>query len=87
MYIYIHTYILCFITLLLFQVFDTLFEKMEYQEAFTLLAILLHPYSKGNTTLRSANPLDSPVIHANYFKDPRDADVFMDGTSKVTILS
>ena len=79
--------ILCFITLLLFQVFDTLFEKMEYQEAFTLLAILLHPYSKGNITLRSTNPLDPPVIHANYFRDPRDADVFMDGTSKVTILS
>ena len=65
--------------LILFQVFDTLFDKMEYKEAFTLLAILLHPYSKGNITLRSTNPLDPPVIHANYFKDPRDVEVFMDG--------
>ena len=61
--------------------FDTLFANMEYQEAFTLLAILLHPYSRGNITLRSINPLDPPVIHANYLKDSRDVNVFVDGMS------
>ena len=63
------------------QVFDTLFANMEYQEGFTLLAILLHPYSRGNITLRSTNPLDPPVIHANYLKDSRDVNVFVDGMS------
>ena len=41
-------------------------------EGFVLLSIVLHPYSTGSVTLRSANFLDAPVIDANYLSDERD---------------
>ena len=41
-------------------------------EGFILVSILLHPYSSGSVTLRSANYLDAPVINANYLSDERD---------------
>lgn len=37
-----------------------------------IFVTLLNPKSRGLVTLRSPNPYDSPVIHANYFEDPED---------------
>ncbi|HSM88345.1 MAG TPA: GMC family oxidoreductase N-terminal domain-containing protein, partial [Candidatus Limnocylindrales bacterium] len=47
--------------------------------AFTVGPTIIRPYSRGSITLRSSNPLDSPLIHANYFADPRDLDVMVAG--------
>jgi choline dehydrogenase len=47
--------------------------------AFTLGPTVIHPYSRGRISLRSTNPLDAPVIHANYFSDRRDLEAMLEG--------
>ncbi len=37
------------------------------------------PASRGSVTLASANPSDSPLIDPNYFDDPRDLQLTMEG--------
>jgi choline dehydrogenase len=54
------------------------FQKYE-GHAFTFGPTLLHPYSRGQIRLRSANPLDAPSIRANYYSDPRDLEVMLEG--------
>jgi len=54
------------------------FRKFD-GHAFAFGPTLLHPYSRGEIRLRSSNPLDAPSIRANYFADPRDADVMLEG--------
>ena len=48
-------------------------------DAFAFGATLLHPHSRGEIRLRSSNPLDAPSIRANYFADPRDMEVMLEG--------
>ncbi|CAH0579133.1 unnamed protein product [Chrysodeixis includens] len=45
---------------------------------------LLHPYSRGNVTLRSNDPKDKPLIHANYFQDQRDLETAVEGIKIAT---
>lgn len=54
------------------------FQKSKHH-AFTLGPTLIHPRSRGRIRLRSSNPLDSPLIEANYFCDPQDLDLMLDG--------
>ncbi|XP_067007795.2 glucose dehydrogenase [FAD, quinone] [Anabrus simplex] len=37
-----------------------------------MVPVVLHPKSRGNLTLRSSNPLEYPLIYANYLDDPSD---------------
>ena len=54
------------------------FQKIK-DHAFTLGPTFIRPGSRGRLTLRSSNPLDSPLIHANYFADPNDLTVMLEG--------
>jgi choline dehydrogenase-like flavoprotein len=47
--------------------------------AFTLGPTMIRPYSRGRISLRSSNPLDAPVIQANYLSDSRDGEVLLKG--------
>ncbi len=47
--------------------------------AFTLGPTMIRPYSRGRISLRSSNPLDAPVIQANYLSDSRDREVLVNG--------
>ncbi|XP_050560672.1 ecdysone oxidase isoform X6 [Spodoptera frugiperda] len=40
---------------------------------------LLHPYSRGNISLNTNNPMDTPLIFTNYFSDPRDLKLAVQG--------
>jgi choline dehydrogenase len=46
---------------------------------FTSGPTLVRPRSVGRIQLRSTNPLDPPRIFANYYSDPRDLDVMVEG--------
>lgn len=42
----------------------------------SLLASLLHPFSRGSVHINSANPADKPTIDPNYFSHPLDIELF-----------
>jgi len=54
------------------------FQKIK-EHAYTFKPTLIRPFSRGSITLRSSNPLDSPVIRANYFADARDTQAVLEG--------
>jgi choline dehydrogenase len=47
-------------------------KNVKRQDGVTLNACLLRPKSRGTVRLRSANPLDRPVIDNNYLAAPED---------------
>ena len=47
--------------------------------AFSLGPTMIRPRSKGRVSLRSTNPLDAPMIQANYFSDRRDLNATLEG--------
>ena len=46
---------------------------------YTLLPTLLYPQSRGEITLRSADPTQAPAIDPRYFSDDADMRVLLDG--------
>lgn len=48
-------------------------------DGYIILPTLLKPKSTGHVGLRSANPLDAPVIQPNYFSDEDDRTVLING--------
>ena len=47
----------------------------EGQHAFSMIAELFGPKSRGTVTLRSADPLATPVVDCGYLTDPLDVEV------------
>lgn len=45
------------------------------QHGFTLAAAALKPESRGSITIRSSNPLESPIIQPNYCSDAEGKDI------------
>jgi choline dehydrogenase len=56
------------------------FQQIK-EHAYSFIPTLIRPHSRGRITLRCSNPLDSPLIHANYFADPRDTLAVVEGLS------
>lgn len=48
--------------------------------------VMLHPYSRGQVSLRSKNPLDDPFIELGVYRDPRDVEIFIQGVKFLTRL-
>ncbi|MGO2112504.1 MAG: GMC family oxidoreductase [Pseudoclavibacter sp.] len=48
------------------------------EQAFTFLAGVVRPYSRGTVSLASSDTHDAPVIDLNYFDDPRDLQTMRD---------
>ena len=53
-----------------------------HTDGYTILPTLLKPKSRGYISLRSANPLDAPIIQPNYFADEADRHVLIRGMRK-----
>lgn len=53
----------------------------------TISPVVLHPKSKGYLTLRSSDPLDRPLIYANYLTDPEDVATLVEGVRVVQRLA
>ncbi|HEX4605801.1 MAG TPA: choline dehydrogenase [Candidatus Angelobacter sp.] len=55
--------------------------------AFTFGPTLLHPRSRGEIRLRSSNPLDAPLIRANYYTESQDLEVMLQGVKLARTLA
>lgn len=60
-------------------IYNTVYKPLADAETWTLLPLLLRPRSAGWVRLRSANPMVHPVIEPNYFADPQDVRVLIEG--------
>ncbi|KAJ5642186.1 hypothetical protein N7490_006186 [Penicillium lividum] len=45
---------------------------IDHKHAFSIIAELFAPKSRGSVTLSSTNPLENPVVDCNYLDDPLD---------------
>lgn len=45
----------------------------------TMSPVVLHPKSKGYLTLKSRNPMEPPLMYANYLTDPEDVKTLIEG--------
>lgn len=57
----------------------TKFRENVLPDGFSFQSIAVRPLSKGRVTLRSTDPLDNPIIEANYLHDQKDVDVLREG--------
>jgi choline dehydrogenase-like flavoprotein len=53
--------------------------RLAYADAFGIRPVLLHPDSRGDVTLRSANPRDPVRIHFNFLSAPSDVALLRHG--------
>ena len=52
------------------------------EDGYGILVILIRPKSRGFVTLRSPDPLDTPVIQPNLLSDPGDMDIMVTALRK-----
>ncbi|XP_026318015.1 glucose dehydrogenase [FAD, quinone]-like [Hyposmocoma kahamanoa] len=48
--------------------------------------VMLHPYSRGQVSLKSKNPLDDPFVELGIYRDPRDVENFVQGVKFIARL-
>ncbi|XP_056648601.1 glucose dehydrogenase [FAD, quinone]-like [Diorhabda sublineata] len=54
-------------------------DKPDASKTLTMSPVTLHPKSEGYVTLRSNNPLEPPIMVANYLSELEDVRVLVDG--------
>ncbi|XP_047516270.1 ecdysone oxidase-like [Pieris napi] len=57
-----------------------------FKETDTISMLLLHPLSRGQVTIKSADPNDAPLIKLGYFSHPHDVLVAREGIKFLTGL-
>lgn len=61
------------------EIFNKVYKPLSNSDTWSIIPTLLRPYSRGVIRLRSKNPYDHPLIHPNYFDDPRDMQTLIEG--------
>ncbi|XP_048514293.1 glucose dehydrogenase [FAD, quinone]-like [Athalia rosae] len=62
------------------ETYKNLYEDVLGQASYRLPVAILRPKSKGYIKLKDANPEHYPIIVPNYFGDPQDLEVLVEGT-------
>ncbi|XP_076293772.1 glucose dehydrogenase [FAD, quinone] [Lasioglossum baleicum] len=62
--------------------YKDVFTGYEGFDAFSIVPVLLHPKSRGQVSLRSADPLDPPIFDINYYDHEDDVKTIVRGIKK-----
>ncbi|XP_053995163.1 glucose dehydrogenase [FAD, quinone]-like [Hylaeus volcanicus] len=62
-------------------------SSMFNRHSYWIKPVIMRPKSRGYIKLRSKDPNDHPIIDPNYFDDPHDIDVLIEGAKIVHQLS
>lgn len=63
-------------------------EKLDNNtRSIQIIPAVLHPKSRGYLTLKDSNPLSHPMIFANYYTNPEDIRVMVEGIKFAIKLS
>lgn len=70
------------------EIYETVYRPLEGNKNYTFLIslMLFHPKSVGRIEIPNANPFSHPKIHANYFSEPDDIEMFLHGIKYVLQL-
>lgn len=61
------------------KIYDAVYKPIANKDAWTIMPLLLRPRSRGTVRLSNGNPFSKPIINANYFSDPQDVRVLVEG--------
>ncbi|XP_026740779.1 glucose dehydrogenase [FAD, quinone]-like [Trichoplusia ni] len=64
-----------------------LYEEILYDSSFSVVPLLLRPKSRGYLKLRDTNPYSPPLIYPNYYTDPQDIKIMIEGARIAQQLS
>ncbi|XP_972175.3 glucose dehydrogenase [FAD, quinone] [Tribolium castaneum] len=67
--------------------YSAVYEEVLYKDAFNVIILLLRPKSRGRLFLKDANINSHVVIYPNYFDDPQDMQVLIEGAKIAYDLS
>lgn len=57
--------------------YSNVYEPEIYKDNMMAVPLLLRPQSRGKILLNSADPMEYPLIYANYFQHPNDLDILV----------
>lgn len=60
-----------------YEYYSQVYEHVIYRDSMAIIPLLMRPESRGKILLSSADPMEYPIIHANYFDHPKDIDVLV----------
>ncbi len=69
------------------RMYDQVFGYASNKDTWTVIPMLLHPRSRGRILLRDKNPFHAPKFYYNYFEDPHDMKVLVEGIKEIVKLS
>lgn len=61
------------------EILDQFAKANQEADTFQIVTVLVNPKSKGRIRLRPANPLDYPIIDANYLEQSEDLETIRNG--------
>lgn len=67
--------------------YNKVFNPINNMDTWSVIPVLLRPKSRGIIKLRSKNPFDYPLIYPNYFFDPYDMAVLVEGVKIALAMS
>ncbi|XP_072934794.1 glucose dehydrogenase [FAD, quinone]-like [Epargyreus clarus] len=68
------------------ETYAELYEDILYESSFSIVPLLLRPKSRGYIKLKDANPFSPPLIYPNYYSEPDDVAVIVEGARIVQEL-